>query len=92
MEDVSGQGQILCESNWKVCFGIFSSEMPSMKEYILNLKALDVCLALHEEEFQRVLQLAGELAAEDHLSSKIRRRISNAEIEALKVVLIQFRN
>lgn len=63
-----------------------------MKEYILNLKALDVCLALHEEEFQRVLQLVGEIATEDHLSSKIRRRISNAEIEALKVVLIQFRN
>lgn len=34
-----------------------------MKEYILNLKALDVCLALHEEEFQRVLQLVGEIAA-----------------------------
>ncbi len=63
-----------------------------MKEYILNLKALDVCLALHEEEFQRVLQLVGEIATEDHLSNKIRRRISNAEIEALKVVLIQFRN
>lgn len=63
-----------------------------MKEYILNLKALDVCLALHEEEFQRVLQLVGEIAAEDHLSSKIRRRISNAEIEALKVILIQFRS
>lgn len=58
----------------------------------MNLKALDVCLALHEEEFQRVLQLVGEIAAEDHLSSKIRRRISNAEIEALKVILIQFRS
>lgn len=55
-----------------------------MKEYILNLKALDACLALHEEQFQRVLELVYELKKEDYLSSKIRRRIAGVEVSALR--------
>lgn len=60
------------------------SEYKQMKEYILNLRALDLCLALHEEQYQRVLELASDLKKENQLSSKIRRRVAGAVITALR--------
>lgn len=57
-----------------------------MKEYILNVKALEICLAIHDEQYEKVLQFADELKKEEALSSKIRKRLCFAEIAACKVL------
>lgn len=39
----------------------FSAETGSMREYIMNLKALEICLANHEERYGQALTLIEEL-------------------------------
>jgi hypothetical protein len=56
-----------------------------MKEYIMNVRALEICLALHEEQYEKVLAYAEEFKKGEAVSSKIRRRISSAEITAYQV-------
>lgn len=43
------------------CLTRFSAETGSMREYILNLKALEICLASHEELYGQALTLIEEL-------------------------------
>jgi hypothetical protein len=56
-----------------------------MREYVMNVKALEVCLALQDEQFEKVLRYSEELREQGSLSSKIRRRVSTAEIAAYRV-------
>lgn len=48
MESLSNEGQILHEQTQQVIFSLLSQENASMKEYILSIKALEVCLSLQE--------------------------------------------
>lgn len=49
-----------------------------MREYVMNVRALDVCFHLYLEKYDKVLTLVDELREEEFLSSKIRRRISSS--------------
>lgn len=51
----------------------------------MNVRALDICLALHDEQYEKVLAYAEEFRKGEAVSSKIRRRISSAEITAYQV-------
>jgi len=76
----------LDQQNTLVNISLLRIEIDSMKEYILNVKALEICLAIHDEQYEKVLQFADELKKEEALSSKIRKRLCFAEIAACKVL------
>ena len=86
MEDSHASSQKPRDKNQSVLLPLYSNEKETMKEYILNVKALELCLALHEEQYERVLHYAEELREQQpKLSSKIRRRTATAEVTAYRV-------
>jgi hypothetical protein len=58
----------------------------------MNVSALDICLATHEEQYDKVLHLVSDFKGYHHSSSKIRRRVSQSHITALQVCLPLYRN
>jgi hypothetical protein len=54
----------------------------------MNIKALETCLAAHEQHYDKVLHLAEEFTTYDQVSSKIRRRVSHSRITALHVTIL----
>lgn len=51
----------------------------------MNVSALDICLATHEEQYDKVLHLVEDFKGYHQCSSKIRRRVSQSHITALQV-------
>lgn len=51
----------------------------------MNITALEICMAAHEEQYDKVLALTQHFGNYEELSSKIRRRISHSRITALHV-------
>ena len=59
-------------------FGLCRGDNCQMREYVMNVRALDVCFHLYLEKYDKVLDMVEELREEEFLSSKIRRRISSS--------------
>jgi hypothetical protein len=58
----------------------------------MNVSALDICLATHEEQYDKVLHLVEDFKGYHNCSSKIRRRVSQSHITTLQVCQIIYRN
>ena len=62
---------------------IGQKEMGGLQEYILNVQVLDICLKLEDGLHEAVIRAIQQLHVSS--SSKIRRRVVNAKIQAHKV-------
>ena len=87
MEGLSSKGQIFYIKDKCVNICLFRGESSQMKEYIMNVSALEISLATHEQQYEKVLQLVDNFRNYDHISSKIRRRVRQSHITSLQASL-----
>ena len=65
--------------------------MESMREYLLNVQVLGICLLQHDQRHKEVVEAVDQLPTHD-FSSKIRRRVNSTHIAALRVNFFGFRH